>query len=115
VGFLEKKLAEYGVIDITKNSWTFERWETSTDPANWSLVSDDEVVRVPFFGAYSGSTGTEGITTELVYYDHKNPLGSSKDKIVVIPSLPRPTHHSIMITLRNIPSTSTSHQQQGLP
>ena len=33
--FLKEKLATFGVEDIKKNSWTFERWETSNDPSTW--------------------------------------------------------------------------------
>ena len=42
LGFLEEKLVEYGVVDVTRNSWDFERWYTSNDATNWSLVSDGE-------------------------------------------------------------------------
>jgi hypothetical protein len=46
MAFLENKLHEYGVVDIFKNRWPFERWHTSDDAANWSLVSDGQPVRV---------------------------------------------------------------------
>lgn len=90
VGFLEEKLVEYGAVDVTKNRWTFERWFTSDEPTNWSLVSDGDAVKVAFYGAYSGSTSANGISAELVYYDHDNPPASIKDKIVVIPTRPHP-------------------------
>jgi hypothetical protein len=83
-------LREFGVIDVTKNRWPFERWYTSDDATNWYLHSDGEPVKVAHYGAYSGATGPEGITAELIYYDHDNPPTSIKDKIVVIPSLPHP-------------------------
>jgi len=90
LGFLEEKLLEYGAVDVTRNTWDFERWYTSDDATSWSLVSDGEAVKVAFYCAYSGSTGPEGITAEMVYYDHDNPPVSIKDKIVVIPTRP---HH----------------------
>jgi hypothetical protein len=90
VAFLETKLREYGVVDVTKNSWEFERWSTSNDATNWSLVSDGEPVNVAFYCAYSGSTGSQGITAEMVFYDHENPPVSIKDKIVVIRTRPHP-------------------------
>ncbi len=90
LGFLEEKLAEYGVVDFTKNSWPFERWYTSNDSTNWSLLSDGEAVQVAFYCAYSGSTDAQGITAEMIYYDHDNPPASIKDKIVVIPTRPHP-------------------------
>ena len=88
--FLENKLLEYGVVDIFKNRWPFERWYTSDDATNWSLVSDGQPVRVSHYDASSGSTGPAGITAQLLYYDHDNPPQSLKDKIVVFPTIPHP-------------------------
>ena len=90
VAFLEDKLNEYGVVDIFKNRWSFERWQTSDDATNWSLVSDGQPVRVSHYDAYSGSTGPAGITAPLLYYDHDDPPQSLKDKIVVFPTKPHP-------------------------
>ena len=90
MSFLERKLLEYGVVDVFKNSWEFERWDTSDDSSDWSLTSDGDPVRVANYGAYSGSTGPDGITAELIYYDHDNPPESIEGKIVVIPTRPHP-------------------------
>ena len=90
VTFLENKLHEYGVIDVFKKRWQFERWYTSDDATNWSLVSDGQPVRVSHYDAYSGSTGSEGVTARLLYYDHNKPPQSLKDKIVVFPTIPHP-------------------------
>ena len=61
LNFLETKLREYGVVDVWRNSWEFERWYTSDDDADWSLSSDGSSVRVANYGAYSGSTGGKPI------------------------------------------------------
>ncbi len=90
LNFLETKLREYGVVDVWRNSWEFERWYTSDDNADWSLSSDGSSVRVANYGAYSGSTGPDGITGEMIYYDHDNPPESIEGKIVVIPTRPHP-------------------------
>ena len=90
MAFLEQKLGEYGAVDGTRNSWEFERWSTSEDNSQWSLSSDGTDVRVANYGAYSGSTGAEGVTAELVYWDHENPPESIEDKIVVIPTKKHP-------------------------
>ena len=74
-----------------KNSWQFERWYTSEDDSQWSLVSNGAPVRVASYGAYSGSTPAEGITADLIYYDHDNPPESIEGKIVVIPTRPQPS------------------------
>ena len=91
MAFLEQTLADYGAVDGVKNSWEFERWFTSEDSRKWSLVSDGSAVRVASYGAYSGSTGSEGITAELIFYDHDNPPQDIEGKIVVIPTRPHPT------------------------
>jgi hypothetical protein len=88
--FLEQRLREHGVVDVTRNSWEFDRWDTSDDDTDWSLVSDGARVRVASYGAYSGSTGPEGVTADLVYYDHDDPPESIAGKIVVIPTKPHP-------------------------
>ena len=90
LNFLETKLREYGVVDVWRNSWEFERWYTSDDDSDWSLTSDGSSVRVASYGAYSGSTGPDGITGEMIYYDHDNPPDSIEGKIVVIPTRPHP-------------------------
>ena len=88
--FLEEKFAEYGAVDGVKNSWQFERWYTSEDDSKWSLVSNGAPVRVASYGAYSGSTPAEGITADLILYDHDNPPENIEGKIVVIPTRPHP-------------------------
>ena len=88
--FLETTLDTYGVVDGTRNAWQFERWHTSEDSAQWSLSSDGSPVRVAHYGAYSGSTAPEGITAELIYYDHDDPPESIEGMIVVIPTRKHP-------------------------
>jgi hypothetical protein len=92
MAFIEKKLNQYGVVDITKNKWTYNRWYTSDwpDDSNWTLVSDGQPVKVAHYGAYSGSTGPQGITAEMVLYTPKTPPESLKGKIVVFRTAPHP-------------------------
>lgn len=90
VGFLETKLTEYGAVDMFHNSWTFDRWDTTDDPSGWSLVSDGDPVRVAHYAANSGLTANDGITAELIYYDHDHPPESIAGKIVVFPVRPHP-------------------------
>ena len=90
MNFLEATLDTFGVVDGTRNAWQFERWHTSEDSSQWSLLSDGEPVRVANYGAYSGSTDSKGITAELIYYDHDNPPESIEGKIVVIPTRKHP-------------------------
>jgi hypothetical protein len=92
MSLLENKFTQYGVVDITRNKWTYNRWYTSDwpDDSNWSLVSDGQPVKVAHYGAYSGSTGPEGITAGMVLYTPKTPLAALKGKIVVFRTAPHP-------------------------
>ena len=90
--FSEEKLREYGVVDLERNTWIYDRWYTSDwpDDTHWTLVSDGRPVVVAHYGAYSGSTPPEGTTAELVYYDRANPPKSIEGKIVVLETAPHP-------------------------
>ena len=44
-----------------------------------------------YYGAYSGKTSLDGITAEMIFYDHDNPPIDIKDKIVVIPTRKHPS------------------------
>jgi len=90
IAFLEEKLTEYGAVDMFRNSWDFDRWDTTDDSSGWSLVSDGESVRVAHYAANSGVSANDGITAELVYYDRDNPPTSIDGKIVVFTVQPHP-------------------------
>ncbi len=92
MAFIEKRLKQYGVVDITKNKWTYNRWYTSDwpDDTKWSLVADGQPVKVAHYAAYSGSTGPEGITAEMALYTPQTPPESLKGKIVVFRTAPHP-------------------------
>ncbi len=66
MGFLEDKLKQYGVADITRNAWTYDRWHSSEwpDDSGWSLSVGGQGVKVAHYGAYSGSTPAEGLTAD---------------------------------------------------
>ncbi len=83
--FVEKKLKEYGAVDITRHAFTYDRWHTSEwpDESKWSLTSNGKKIKVASYGAYSGSTSEEGVTAELIYYDATNPPKDIAGKIVV--------------------------------
>ncbi len=96
ITFIEEKLRGYGVIDIIKNKWTYNRWYTSEwlDSSNWTLISDGEPVKVAHYGAYSGATGADGVTAELVYYDPTT-RPSVKGKIAVFTLAPEPKQKTL--------------------
>ena len=92
LGFIEEKLKSYGVIDMVKNKWSYDRWYTSEwpDSSNWSFVSNGEAIRVAHYGAYSGSTGSQGLTAELVLYHPSTPPEVYNGKIIVFRTAPHP-------------------------
>lgn len=92
MNFIESKLKKYGAVDLIKNSWTYERWYTSNwpDDSHWTILSDGDSIKVAHYGAYSGSTGVNGVTAELIYYDPASPPSSIKGKIVVFNIAPHP-------------------------
>jgi hypothetical protein len=96
LAFLENKFEEYGVVDITKNAWNYNRWYTSDWPDNskWSLISNGVPISVASYSAYSGSTVDAGITAELIYYNPALPptAGQMAGKIVVFKTLPHPAN-----------------------
>jgi len=85
VGFVEEELGAYGVVDIQRNQWSFQRWHSSEwpDHSQWSLVVGGEELEVANYGANSGSTGPAGVTAELLYYNIDDPPDDISDKIVV--------------------------------
>ena len=91
MNFLENEFKKFGVVDIYRNTWEFDKWTISEDPSNWTLSVDGNDVRVAYYGAYSGKTDLNGVTAELIYYDHDNPPSDIKDKIVVIPTRKHPS------------------------
>lgn len=92
MSFSKKRLKEFGVRDIVHNKWTYDRWHTSDwpDDGNWSLTSDGQPVKVAHYGAYSGNTGAEGITAEMILFDPEADLSSYAGKIMVFAAAPHP-------------------------
>ena len=91
MNFLENEFKKFGVVDLYRNTWEFDKWTISEDPSNWTLTVDGDDVRVAYYGAYSGKTDLDGVTAEMIYYDHNNPPSDIKDKIVVIPTRKHPS------------------------
>ena len=94
LAFLEKSFKKYGLTDIKKDTITYNRWFTSDhrEGGDWLLSIDGKGTRVASYWPYSGSTGPEGTTAPLIYYDDEKPPVSIEGKIVVfdIPPLPDP-------------------------
>jgi len=89
LGYVEEALDEYGVVDMQRNQWSFDRWHSSEwpDSSNWSLVSNGAELPVANYGANSGSTGPDGVTAELVYHDSASPPDDISGKIVVFETI----------------------------
>ena len=109
LSFLEWKLEEYGVRDIQRNPFTYNRWYTTDWPGHgqWTLTSDGKRIKVGNSSAYSGSTPEGGVTAPLIYYDPLDPnkptVAALEGKIVVIGPQPYTTAN---IPITSIPSYS---------
>ncbi len=92
LSFTKKKLKALGVKDFIYNKWTYDRWHTSDwpDDSDWSLTSDGRPVKVAHYGAYSGATGPEGITAELILFDPEAEMATYAGKMVVVQVAPHP-------------------------
>src|SRR5262245_31031726 len=90
VGIIEQRIRAAGAVDVIKNAWTFERWQTTDypDTSGWSLVSDGKPLRVASYGANLGSTPSDGVTAELVFNDPAAPPASLAGKIAVVQTVP---------------------------
>jgi hypothetical protein len=97
----EHELRARGVVDIFRNSFTYDRWFTSEwpDDTNWSLHLGGvapganrgrgrEKIRVASYGAYSGMTPEAGMTAPLVIFHPGMPAEAMRGKIVIIPPGP---------------------------
>lgn len=109
IGFLEEKLVQFGVRDIQRNPFTYNRWFTADWPGDgqWSLTSNGQPIKVGNSSAYSGSTPAEGVTAPLIYYDPLDPnkptVAALEGKIVVVGPQPYATAN---IPITSIPSYS---------
>ena len=85
VDVLEAGLRANGLIDITKDHFSYRRWYTSDNPkdGNWTLSIGGQNLPVASYWAYSGETPEEGVTAPLVWYDEDEPPTSIEGKIVV--------------------------------
>lgn len=94
VEFVERELRARGVIDLVRDPVPYRRWFTANDPAagRWTLAIASASVPVASYWAYSGSTGEQGVTAPLVYYDAKSPPAAIEGRLVVfdVPALPKP-------------------------
>lgn len=85
LAFVEEELRGYGVVDLHRNAWNFQRWQTSEwpDRSGWSLVAGGSRIEVASYGANSGDTGTAGVIAPLVIYDLQSPPTDLAGRIVV--------------------------------
>lgn len=118
VEFVEDKLREYGVVDVTRNAWAYDRWHTSEwpDDSKWSLLSNGEKVRVANYAANSGKTTEAGLTADLVFYDPASPPVDVAGKIVVFEVKAAPERVSALADLdHEFKMPDDSYPEQGNP
>ncbi|MFF2910229.1 hypothetical protein [Paenibacillus sp. NPDC057934] len=62
IAWLEQQVTEMG-LTVYRDQYTFDRWEEK----NSSLIIDQQPIQVSSAFPYSGETGEQGVTGELVY------------------------------------------------
>ena len=85
LSLIEKEAEQRGMVDFQRNRFTYRRWFTSEwpDKSGWSLSIGGEQIEVSSYGANSGTTDPDGLTTDLVLFSevqNKDPGG----KILVL-------------------------------
>lgn len=95
--WMRERLHEYGCIDTREHHWVHETYRVNDWPDHESgamgLVSDGREVPVGTFLMLSGSTGEEGLTAPLAYWDMADGEpedGAFEGKIAVISTLRPP-------------------------
>lgn len=90
--FLEGEFKNFGMIDMFKHQWSFDRWFTSEMPdhSKWSLVVGGKDIPAANYAAFSGLTPPGGVKASIVFYDESQPPKDIKGKIVVFKTKPSP-------------------------
>ena len=98
LNFIKDKLTEYGCVDILEHHWPFESYRVNDWPNHDSgalgLTVDGEELPVGTFLMLAASSGEEGVTGELTFFDladgEEPAEGAFEGKIVVIKPKPIP-------------------------
>lgn len=91
LAFLEANMTQYGLKDIVRYTFPYDRWSTTEwpDKSGWTLSSDGTAVDVASYATFSGNTGPTGVTAPTILYDLNVPAAARptaaqmKGKIIV--------------------------------
>ena len=85
VEMIERGLRERGVVDVSRESFEYQRWSVSDDPDDreWTLSIAGNDIPVASYWAYSGATPADGVTAPMIYYQKGLSAEALKDNIVV--------------------------------
>ena len=97
MNWLKERFAEFGCVDCMEHHWKHESYRVNDwpvwDTGAMSLTVDGRKLDVGTFLMFSASTGEEGLTAPLVYYDTTQgepEKDAFAGKIVVMEDLPWP-------------------------
>ena len=97
MNWVKDRLVEYGCVDVMEHHWTHESYRVNDwpvwDTGAMGLTVDGQEIPVGTFLMFSTSTGEEGLTAPLTYYDATAGMpeeGAFEGKIVVMEDFPFP-------------------------
>lgn len=84
IKFVERELRKRGVVDLSRDGYTYTRWFVpDASPDAMRLSIDEQNLPVASYWAYSGATSASGVTGPLLLYDKKTPRDALQGRIVV--------------------------------
>lgn len=123
LNFIKDKLTEYGCVDYTETRWPFESYRVNDWPDHDSgvlgLTVDGEELPVGTFLMLSASSGEEGVTGEMVFFDlasdEEPKEGAFEGKIVVMKPKPIPEPPYSTSFLESYAYTDTNYRTDPEP
>lgn len=122
MNWLKDRLAEYGCVDFLEHHWTHETYRVRDWPrrteGTMKLEVEGNEIPVGTFAQLSPSTGPEGLTAPMLYYDVNEgepEEGAFAGRIVVMeePEIPAPPYDEKF--LQSYAITDTNYRSAPLP
>lgn len=122
MNWMKERLAEYGCVDFMEHHWDHESYRVNDwpvwDTGAMALTVDGKDLPVGTFLMFSQSTGEEGLTAPLTYYDVTKGMpeeGAFEGKIVVMEDFPWPEKPYATKFLESYVVTDTNYRSDPEP
>ena len=122
MNWMKDRLAEYGCVDFMEHHWDHESYRVNDwpvwDTGAMALTVDGRELPVGTFLMFSRSTGEEGLTAPLTYYDATKGMpeeGAFEGRIVVMEDFPWPEKPYSPKFLESYVVTDTNYRSDPEP